>query len=301
MFRVVDIFATLLGFLCASTVQLTPRPEFSGNTARMICPAGRQAQEIDMIRVLLAAACAIAIGTSAPAADLTARPFHKAPPSLATAIYDWSGFYVGANGGWGSSRTCWDAISFGVVAAEGCHDATGGTVGGQIGYRWQNAGWVLGVEAQGNWANFRGSNASQFREFAGGTNRSTVDALGLFTGQVGYSWNNLLWYVKGGGAVTRDEYEGLFTATGVVLDRTTESRWGGVVGTGLEFAFAPNWSFAAEYDHLFMGTRDLNLYGTGARVPAGQISRSGESIRQDVDMVTARINYRFGGPSVAKY
>ena len=88
---------------------------------------------------------------------------HKAPPMVA-AYYDWSGFYVGINGGWGSSRKCWDfttpAGAF--VGAEGCHDATGGTVGGQIGYRWQAASWVFGLEAQGNWADFNGSNVSLF-------------------------------------------------------------------------------------------------------------------------------------------
>ncbi len=44
------------------------------------------------------------------------------------AMYDWSGFYIGANGGWGSSHKCWDfttpAGAF--IFAEGCHDATGG-------------------------------------------------------------------------------------------------------------------------------------------------------------------------------
>jgi hypothetical protein len=45
---------------------------------------------------------------------------------------------------------------------EVCHDATGGVVGGQIGYRWQSAGWVFGLEAQGDWADLKGSNVSGF-------------------------------------------------------------------------------------------------------------------------------------------
>ena len=75
---------------------------------------------------------------------------------MMVAAYDWSAFYVGINGGGGSSRKCWDATNdgFGPLSAapEGCHDATGGTVGGQVGYRWQSAAFVFGVEAQGNWA-----------------------------------------------------------------------------------------------------------------------------------------------------
>jgi outer membrane immunogenic protein len=124
----------------------------------------------------------------------------------------------------------------------------------------------------------------------------------LFTGQVGYAWNNVLWYVKGGGAVTDDKYRGTVTATGVLFDSASETRWGGVVGTGLEFGFAPNWSVAVEYDHLFMGRRDVTFTSAGvlAGIPAGSVFRT-DSIRQDVDLVTARINYRFGGPAVGRY
>src|SRR5436190_20241413 len=103
-----------------------------------------------MKKVLLVSASLIALGATAPAvaADLAARPYTKAPAMIA-AVYDWSGFYIGINGGWGSSHKCWDfttpAGAF--VASEGCHDATGGTVGGQVGYRWQAGTWVFGVEA----------------------------------------------------------------------------------------------------------------------------------------------------------
>jgi outer membrane immunogenic protein len=155
---------------------------------------------------------------------------------------------------------------------------------------------VFGIEAQGDWADLRGSNTSLVLG-APFVNRSKIDALGLFTGQVGYAWNNVLWYVKGGAALTNDKYEGL-TVGSVVFDRATETRWGGVVGTGLEFGFAPNWSAAVEYDHLFMGHRNLSF--TSVLPPVGINSRI-DSIRQDVDMVTARINYRWGGPVIAKY
>src|SRR6266849_6496289 len=146
-----------------------------------------------MKKVLLVTASLIALGAAAPAvaADLAARPYTKAPPMIA-AVYDWSGFYVGANGGWGSSHKCWDAVTpaGAFIANEGCHDATGGTVGGQVGYRWQTGPVVFGVEAQGNWADFRGDNVSLL--FPGDRNRTKIDAFGLFTGQIGYAWNNVL-------------------------------------------------------------------------------------------------------------
>jgi outer membrane immunogenic protein len=238
---------------------------------------------------------ALAMVGPASAADLAARPYSKAPAMIA-ALYDWSGFYLGANGGWGSSRKCWDATTPAAVfvAAEGCHDATGGVAGGQVGYRWQSAAWVFGIEGQGDWANLRGSNPSLF--IAGQTNRSRIDGFGLLTGQVGYAFNTVLLYVKGGGAITADRFNVNTTAGNVLLARSgDQTRWGGTVGAGVEFSFAPNWSAGVEYDRLFMGSKTLNLI-----TPAGTLFQA-DRIRQDVDLVTVRVNYRWGGPIIAKY
>ena len=255
-----------------------------------------------MKKFLLGTVGLVALGMVSPAsaADLAARPYTKAAPMM-VAMYDWSGFYVGINGGGGWSHKCWDntvLLGFAVApsVAEGCHDATGGTIGGQVGYRWQSASWVFGLEAQGNWADFTGSNGS-LPVLGITSNRSKIDALGLFTGSVGYAWNNVLVYVKGGAAVTSDKYEGFVTATNFVFDTASETRWGGVIGVGAEYGFTPNWSFGVEYDHLFMGDRDIGF--TSVTVPA--FASRTDRIRQDVDMVTARINYRFGGPVVARY
>jgi outer membrane immunogenic protein len=263
-----------------------------------------------MNRLFLGAVGLVALGLAAPAlaADLAARPYTKAPAPMMVAIYDWSGFYIGANGGWGSSRKCWNAATFGAVSIgdEGCHDATGGVAGGQIGYRWQSSAWVVGLEAQGDWANLRGSNVntSLFLNTPGDvTDRSKINAFGLFTGQVGYSWNNVLFYVKGGAAVTRDVYEAIGTFSGSVGARAAESRWGGTVGAGLEFGLAPNWSLGVEYDHMFMGDRTIGFSSTGIVPlvgPAGTLVGT-DRIHQDVDLITARVNYRWGNPGLARY
>ncbi|HVR59584.1 MAG TPA: outer membrane beta-barrel protein [Pseudolabrys sp.] len=249
-----------------------------------------------MKKVLLVTASLIALGAAAPAtaADLAARPYTKAPPMVA-AVYDWTGFYIGANGGWGSSRNSWDSVAPNVlIGSEGAHDASGGTVGGQVGYRWQAGTWVFGVEAQGNWADFSASHVNQlFPAFRSHTN---VDAFGLFTGQVGYAVNNVLLYVKGGAAVTANSYRVNNVVGGALAGVTgDDTRWGGTIGAGLEYAFAPNWSVGVEYNHLFMQDRTYTF-----TAPGGGLF-SAERIRQDVDLVTARINYRFGGPVIAKY
>jgi outer membrane immunogenic protein len=244
-----------------------------------------------MKQFLLGTVGLVALGMAAPAvaADLPARTYTKAPAAV-SAVYDWSGFYIGGNGGYGTSRKEWDGGP--LLSDEGSHNANGGVIGAQIGYRWQTGGWVFGLEAQGDAADLRGSNGSLIT--ATTVNRTQIDALGLFTGQIGYTWNNVLWYGKGGAAVTSDKYAGL--NTGLVFDSASEARWGAVVGTGLEFGFTPNWSLALEYDHIFNGDRTLTL----TSVADGTFSRT-ERINQDVDLFTLRFNYRLGGPVVAKY
>src|SRR3954453_5791300 len=95
-------------------------------------------------KILLGSVALIAMGIAAPAsaADMAARPY-KAAPIAVPMMYDWSGFYIGANGGWGSTRSCWGIVPVaGVVIADGCATRSGGVAGGQLGYRWQTANWV---------------------------------------------------------------------------------------------------------------------------------------------------------------
>jgi outer membrane immunogenic protein len=262
-----------------------------------------------MKKVSLIGISLVAMGVApAFAADLPARaPVYTKAPVVAP-VYNWSGFYIGLNAGGASSHNCWDLTANFLQGAVpptsvGCHDATGALVGGQIGYRWQMTNWVFGLEAQGDWANLKGSNISTLGTFAGQPflNQTKIDSLGLFTGQIGYAWNNVLLYAKGGAAVTHDNYAGISQIAVVALpanaafDQAHDTRWGGAIGTGLEFRFAPNWSIAVEYDHLFMGSSSANLINF-----QGGYDRT-QSIKQNVDMGTVRVNYSFGGPVVAKY
>jgi len=225
---------------------------------------------------LTASLLALGIASQASAADL--RLYSKAPPMVA-AIYDWSGLYIGINGGGGQTRSDWGKYGNG--------NSTGGTVGGQIGYRWQSANWVFGLEAQGNWADFGKTNAWNH-----------VDGFGLFTGQIGYAWNNVLWYVKGGAAVVDNNYNWRCSTWTTSTCSADATKWGGTIGTGLEIGFAPNWSVGVEYDHLFLGDQDVSgTYTNWLR----QTATSSRSVSQNVDMGLVRLNYKFGGPVVARY
>ena len=237
-----------------------------------------------MKKLLLTTTALVVLASPALAADLAARPYTKAPPPVMAAIYDWSGFYIGVNGGGGWTHNTWDVVGGG---REGSHDSSGGTIGGQVGYRWQMGQFVFGVEAQGNWADFSGDNQSAL---FGTRNRTKTDAFGLFTGQVGYAFNNVLVYAKGGAAITSNTYTITNAATGAFLGSNDNTRWGGVVGAGLEYGFAPNWSLGVEYDHLFMDRQTVSFSALGS-----------DSIKQDADPFTARLNYRFGGPVATRY
>ena len=215
--------------------------------------------------LLLVTASFVALSFAAPAmaADFRAPApaYTKAPVMMPVALYDWSGFYVGINGGYGESH--WSDI--------GVH-GNGGTVGAQLGYRWQASNWVFGLEAQGNWADFTKNYTNIYYDPA----KASVESFGLFTGQVGYAWNNVLLYAKGGAAVVDNKYRTPYLAV-------NETVWGGTVGAGLEVGFAPNWSVGAEYNHIFLDRHDAF---------AGN---------QDIDMALVRLNYKFGGPSVGRY
>jgi outer membrane immunogenic protein len=87
--------------------------------------------------------------------------------------------------------------------------------------------------------------------------------------------------------VTSDRYRLLVTGTGVLAASTNDNtRWGRVVDAGLEFGFAPNWSADIEYNHLFMQDRTVTFVDTAG------VFFGTDRIRQDVDLVTVRVNYR---------
>ena len=64
--------------------------------------------------------------------------------------------------------------------------------------------------------------------------------------------------------MTSDRYRAFATGTGVqVTNSIDDTRWGAVVGVGLEYGFAPNWSFGVEYDHMFMQDKTYTFTNNG--------------------------------------
>ena len=249
-----------------------------------------------LIAMSVGALALVAAGT-ASAADLPAPPATppRAPVYVAP-VYNWTGFYIGINGGWASAHKCWDLLFLAGPALDGCHKPDGGLFGGQVGFNWQAGAFVFGVEGSGDWASLSGTNISLLAPLS--TNRSKIDSIWAVTGRLGYAFDSVLLYVKGGGAWVGDKYDSTVTGTGILQTSASETRTGWTGGAGLEWGFAPNWSVAFEYAHYDFSSKDVPFLAPGA------IAAGTERISQTVDAVTGRINWRFGwggGPVTARY
>jgi outer membrane immunogenic protein len=240
----------------------------------------------------------LAAGLTVPAsaADLPARTYTKAPMMAPSPMLDWSGFYIGAEGGGGFGS---DSLFFPAAGTStGRFDTSGAIAGGVIGYNWQAPGssWVFGVEGNFDWADIGGSTVCPNVAFNCGTN---LNEIFTGTGRIGYAWNSVLMYAKGGYAWTNDRADVVVPGTGAIGDSTGRAgRDGYTLGVGAEYMFAPNWSAKVEYDYYNFGARTMN-----GNTPAGAFVEPITMTNYSVNAVKAGINYHFnwGSPVVARY
>ncbi|PWB65864.1 MAG: hypothetical protein C3F17_02760 [Bradyrhizobiaceae bacterium] len=266
-------------------------------------------------RFALALGTAVIMGLgSASAADLPRKAPIAAP--IMAPVYNWTGVYVGVHAGWGWS----DADAFTTFtpspAAFGVgwtpfgysHDADGFMAGGQIGFNYQIANWVVGLEADLSWADINGGvTVAPLVTFAGvpvaGTLHSSaydMNWFGTVRGRLGFAANNLLVYVTGGLAFADVDYAtvSVFPA-GTWAGTASETNAGWTLGGGFEWGLTPNWSVKAEYLYYDLG--DTTVVGLNAA--AGPAFTTVTSIDNDGHIVRIGVNYRFGwgGPVVARY
>ena len=207
------------------------------------------------------------------------------------AFYDWTGCYIGGHLG-GAFRS--DTITNRLGASTN-RNSSSFVGGGQIGCDYQFApGWVLGAEgrAAGTWLNE--SHASTVRNTTTGVtlpSQFTVnnDFLASITARFGYSFiDRWLFYAKGGAASTTENVDDAFTTVlGKAVDPfTSTARTGWTTGTGVEWAFARNWSATFEYDYYDFGSKGLTLTDQNVTVTIS-------SLKDTIHTVTASVNYRF--------
>jgi outer membrane immunogenic protein len=230
----------------------------------------------------------LSLMSPALAADLT--PYMKAPP-VAPAVYDWSGFYIGVFGGGGmGNHNLNNANGFaGFANFTINYDSTGGVAGGEAGYYAQSGNLVFGVEANGFWSGIKGNDLSQQLGFVDASNLrwgTSVVAKG------GVAIDRILLYVDGGWA----HGDIVHTSTNAgIIDTFTNDRNGVTAGGGMAFAFTNN----------LIGKFDYRYYNLGRYIrPGSPLTPNGllpYTIDNTYSVVTIGLDYKFGGPVVAKY
>ena len=270
--------------------------------------------------IAASALAAMAATSAASAADLAARPYTKAP-AMVEPIYNWTGFYIGGNVGysWGrSSDTSTLTNGAGTVLLTSADRANmDGVIGGaQIGYNWQVQNWVWGLEAD-----IQGSDQKGGRNFLCPTSVCTppfgviavfpgpavpvaldqkLEWFGTVRGRVGVlATPKVLFYATGGlayGEVRTAETIG----AGAFGFSSSSTRAGYTVGAGVEGVIAGNWTAKLEYLYVDLG-RVSGSFVTTIPALGGGVLSSNHSSRVTDNIVRVGLNYKFGGPVVAKY
>jgi len=250
----------------------------------------------------------------------------KAPPAVVAAVYNWSGFYIGVNAGgaWGHSHANTSTVfsptgyfattSVPAIAAAGAERirTRGFTGGGQFGYNWQSGAVVFGGELDFDYLGLRGSTSASALypccAPTGFTINASTSNTWLFTARprLGLANNNWLFYVTGGLAVAQVKGDFTFTdtfATAHESGSVSKTKAGWTVGGGVEYGLAGNWSIKAEY--LYVNIRSVSTTSTNLTAFTPPIAFPTNVFTHSLDLreniVRAGLNYRFGGPVVARY
>jgi outer membrane immunogenic protein len=235
--------------------------------------------------IILGAVAALVLApTAVSAADLAV----KAPPPVA--IYDWTGFYLGAAGGISIGNSDHIDRATGLSDALG-YNIHGGLAGGTLGYNWQLSNVVVGFEGDGSWTNERGSRLDIGPAGDSASTSFTKETwFATARGRVGYAVNNLLFYATGGYAAAGVQATVKDGTSGLVASATS-TRSGWTAGAGLEWGITPNWSAKFELLYMSFNTAAFNTV----------LAEGPRNVPLNDTVARVGINYRFGGPVVAKY
>ena len=232
----------------------------------------------------------------ASAADLGRAPVApaRAPVVAPAPFYNWTGFYVGVQGGFGWADLERTFVTTGVTLT---HEVSGGLIGGTLGYNWQFGAWVIGFEADYAWADL-----SRSVDTCAGillvTCRAGLDTFGTARLRVGGAWGPALIYATGGLAGGRHLARVEDNLTGASAE-LSQNALGWTVGGGVEWGFYPGWSLKAEALYFDV---DVDRFSTVNNFVF--VDPAGFDHRLTGVVVRGGINYRFnwgGPPVVASY
>jgi opacity protein-like surface antigen len=234
-----------------------------------------------------------------------------APVSAGDAPFDWRGFYLGFHLG-GALDLAEIDNPFGPSIFGDTVRKSGPLAGGQAGYNWQHGATLLGVETDVSWADLGGTNTCfAYSGFYISANcRADVDALGTFTGRLGWALSSdgrTLIFGKAGLAWAHTEIEA--TPNGDIgFESFKESGvdWGWTVGGGIERAVTSRWTVKAEYgflslDNGFGAPRSL-FQSAPPAPPDTPVAGAPTDRHRDIHQFKVGMNYMLGaarGPDVA--
>jgi outer membrane immunogenic protein len=251
------------------------------------------------MRLAFAVALSVGAASTALAADLPPPP--PAPRAPATYVpvaplYNWTGFYIGGNlGGAFTNGSFSDSLV--PPSTFSTSTTTSFIGGGQVGANYEFwGGVVIGAEAMFDWLpNTKNTLTATNAAFPGVTASGTINNrwVTTATGKLGYAWDRVLLYGKGGGAWVGQSNSGASLSTGGTLPVSgPTTNWGWTAGVGVEWAFWGNWSARAEYDYIGLTNQTLTVGGFAGTAFAGDTVSSNS---RNIQMVTAGVNYKFGG------
>jgi len=212
-------------------------------------------------------AVAVALAGAASAADLPSRKGPVDAPMYVPPAFTWTGFYIGANAGygWGSVRES---------APIGFHDTDGFIGGGQIGYNYQVGQVVFGVEADFQGADLSSRVDNVFGDYA----TTELNWFGTVRGRIGFAIDRFLPYVTAGFAYGNVNTSFQFPRLGASFGKDN-TQFGYAVGAGVEYAFTNN--FTAKLEYMYVDLDRASIPGLGVKVGT------------DVSIVRAGLNYKF--------
>lgn len=223
-----------------------------------------------MKKILLAATALVASAGIAFAADLPQRQITPAP--YAAPAFTWTGFYVGAHGGYAWGESTGYAFFPGSLKA----DTDGGFGGLQVGYNQQLGNVVLGLEADASYGDISGN----FSVPPGGTISGKIDWMGTIRARAGYAFGNFLPYVTGGVAWANNQVKISSGGTSISQDKV---HTGWALGAGVEYAITNHISAKVEYLYADLGRE---AYFT-------DFAPGGVNFDGHIQTVKAGLNYRF--------
>jgi opacity protein-like surface antigen len=256
-------------------------------------------------------------GGPALAADLAYKAPVKAEPVAAVPAFGWSGCYIGGHvgGGWGfrdiadpsgfqlppSAFAFQNGTPFGVNSLAQNVPASGLLAGAQAGCKYQFVhNWVIGFEGEYSAARLHGERQLALTPvpFVSSAVEPAnlhvqTDWIASATAMLGYSFNGLLLYAKGGAAWTRNKYEVTVGGPDSIGELpqgdflAQERRTGWTAGAGLEYPFANNFSTKLEYDYYDFGSKSV-LFADQLALPA---SMGNLDIKQRMHAIKLGLNY----------